>query len=289
MSPAPKRGLGSGLSALLGSPDAKTAATQPARGLINVPVASISPNPNQPRTTFDALALAELQSSIVELGVLVPIIVRRLDGDRFELIAGERRWRAAVAAGLAAIPALVRTADDRESLEVAIIENLQRENLDALEEAMGFAHLMEAYGFTQEAVAQRVGRSRPAIANALRLLGLSDTIKALVREGKLSAGAARALLAIPEARREAVAQRAAAEGLSVRVLEALAREPVAKPKSAPPAKADPETAAVVDRLRYKLATHIALVRRERGGTIEIRFSDEDELTRIVDVLLGDST
>ena len=285
---APKRGLGRGLGALLGSPDATSAPVQPSRGLINVPVASISPNPHQPRTTFDPAALAELQSSIVELGVLVPIIVRRLDGDRFELIAGERRWRAAVAAGLAAIPALVRSADDRESLEVAIIENLQRENLDPLEEAMGFAHLMEAYNFTQEAVAQRVGRSRPAITNALRLLGLSDTIKALVREGKLSAGAARALLAIPEARREAVAQRAAAEGLSVRALEALAREPVLKPR--PPAvKADPETAAVVDRLRYKLATHIALVRRERGGTIEIRFSDEDELTRIVDVLLGDST
>jgi ParB family transcriptional regulator, chromosome partitioning protein len=285
---APKRGLGRGLGALLGSPDATSAPVQPSRGLINVPVASISPNPHQPRTTFDPAALAELQSSIVELGVLVPIIVRRLDGDRFELIAGERRWRAAVAAGLAAIPALVRTADDRESLEVAIIENLQRENLDPLEEAMGFAHLMEAYNFTQEAVAQRVGRSRPAITNALRLLGLSDTIKALVREGKLSAGAARTLLAIPDARREAVALRAAAEGLSVRALEALAREPV--PKLRPPAaKVDAETAAVVDRLRYKLATHIALVRRERGGTIEIRFSDEDELTRIVDVLLGDST
>jgi ParB family transcriptional regulator, chromosome partitioning protein len=285
---APKRGLGRGLGALLGSPDATSASVQPSRGLINVPVASISPNPRQPRTTFDAAALAELQSSIVELGVLVPIIVRRLDGDRYELIAGERRWRAAVAGGLATIPALVRVADDRESLEVAIIENLQRENLDPLEEAMGFAHLMEAYDFTQDAVAQRVGRSRPAIANALRLLGLSDTIKALVREGKLSATAARALLAIPAARREAVARRAAAEGLSVRVLEALAHEPASKPRTAVPKAVDAETAAVVDRLRYKLATHIGLVRRERGGTIEIRFSDEDELLRIVDILLGDS-
>jgi ParB family chromosome partitioning protein len=224
----------------------------------------------------------------VELGVLVPIIVRRLEGDRYELIAGERRWRAAVAAGLATIPAMIRNADDRESLEVAIIENLQRENLDPLEEAMGFAHLMEAYGFTQEAVAQRVGRSRPAIANALRLLGLSDPIKALLREGKLSAGAARTLLAIPDARREAVARRAADEGLSVRALEALTREPVAKPRATVPA-IDAETAAVVDRLRYRLATHIGLVRRERGGSIEIRFSDDDELMRIVDLLLGDST
>jgi ParB family chromosome partitioning protein len=288
---APKRGLGRGLGALLGSPDAPATATSaPApRGLINAPVAAISPNPHQPRTTFDAAALAELQASIVELGVLVPIIVRKLDGDRFELIAGERRWRATVAAGLATIPALVRNADDRESLEVAIIENLQRENLDPLEEAMGFAHLMEAYDFTQEAVAQRVGRSRPAIANALRLLGLSDTIKALVREGRLSAGAARTLLSIPEARREAVAQRAAAEGLSVRALETLAREPVAaKPRAVAPSL-DAETAAVVDRLRYRLATHIGLVRRERGGSIEIRFSDDGELMRIVDLLLADST
>jgi len=284
---APKRGLGRGLGALLGSPD-PTSASPPARGLINVSVAAIAPNPNQPRTTFDATTLAELQASIVELGVLVPIIVRRLEGERYELIAGERRWRAAVAAGLATIPALVRTADDRESLEVAMIENLQRENLDPLEEAMGFAHLMEAYGFTQEAVARRVGRSRPAIANALRLLGLSDAIKALVREGRLSAGAARTLLAIPAARRDAVARRAAAEGWSVRALEALAREPVVKPHPAAK-RMDPETAAVVDRLRYRFATHIGLVRRERGGSIEIRFSDDGELMRIVDLLLGDSS
>jgi ParB family chromosome partitioning protein len=291
----PKRGLGRGLDALLGparkAAPAVTAAAvtvDPARdGLIDVPVADIAPNPRQPRTTFDAAALDELRASIAELGVLVPIIVRKLAGERYELIAGERRWRAATAAGLATIPALVRDADDRESLEVAIIENLQRENLDPLEEAMGFAHLMEAFGFTQEQVGQRLGRSRPAITNALRLLTLSDTIKAFVREGKLSAGAARTLLAIPAAKREAVARRAVAEGLSVRALEALAREPAAKtPRAAAPA-IDAETAAVVDRLRYKFATQVSLVRRERGGSIELRFSDDDELLRIVDVLLGD--
>jgi ParB family chromosome partitioning protein len=288
VSPAPKRGLGRGLGALLGTPDATSAAAP--RGLLNVAVGAISPNPHQPRTTFDPASLAELQASIVELGVLVPIIVRRLDAERYELIAGERRWRAAVAAGLGTIPALVRTADDRESLEIAIIENLQRDNLDPLEEAMGFAHLMEAYDFTQDAVAQRVGRSRPAIANALRLLSLSDTIKALVREGRLTARAARALLTIPSAQREDVARRAADDHLTVRAIEALAQAQTPTPKARPSvAKAlDPETAAVVDRLRYRLATHIALVRRERGGSIEIRFSDEDELLRIVDLLLGDS-
>jgi ParB family chromosome partitioning protein len=283
---APKRGLGRGLGALLGDPVAPPSAPA-GRGLLHVPVAAISPNPHQPRVTFEPGALDELRASIAEFGVLVPILVRKLDGDKFELIAGERRWRAAIAAGLATVPAIVRAADDRESLEVAIVENLQRENLDPLEEAMGFAHLMEAHDFTQEQVAQRVGRSRPAVANALRLLTLSDAIKALVRDGKLTAGAARALLAIPEDKREAIARRVANEGLSVRAIEALAREPVAKAKPAPAAN-DAETSALVDRLRYRFATSVALTRRERGGSIEIRYADDDELMRIVDVLLGDA-
>ncbi len=282
---APKRGLGRGLGALLGEPVAP--APPFGRGLVHVPVTAISPNPHQPRVTFEPQALDELRASIAEFGVLVPIIVRKLEGEKYELIAGERRWRASAAAGLATIPAMVRSADDRESLEVAIVENLQRENLDPLEEAMGFAHLMEAHDFTQEQVAGRVGRSRPAVANALRLLTLSDAIKALVRDGKLSAGAARALLAIPPERREAVARRVAAEGLSVRAIEALAREPVAR--SRPETPNDAETRALVDRLRYRFATAVALTRRERGGSIEIRYASDDELMRIVDVLLGDTS
>jgi ParB family chromosome partitioning protein len=273
---------------LLGEPVAPPSASAPARGLLQLPVASISPNPHQPRVTFEPGALDELRASIAEFGVLVPILVRALGGEKYELIAGERRWRAATAAGLATVPAIVRTADDRESLEVAIVENLQRENLDPLEEAMGFAHLMEAHDFTQEQVAQRVGRSRPSVANALRLLTLSDPIKALVRDGKLTAGAARALLALPEAKRDAVARRVVAEGLSVRAIEALAREPVAAPK-APPPKLDAETTALVDRLRYRFATPVTLTQRERGGgAIEIRYADTEELIRIVDVLLGDA-
>ena len=282
---APKRGLGRGLGALLGEPVAP--ARSFGRGLLHVPVAAITPNPHQPRVTFEPQALDELRASIAEFGVLVPIIVRKLEGEKYELIAGERRWRAAAAAGVATIPAMVRSADDRESLEVAIVENLQRENLDPLEEAMGFAHLMEAHDFTQEQVAGRVGRSRPAVANALRLLTLSDAIKALVRDGELSAGAARALLAIPLERREAVARRVAAEGLSVRAIEALARERVAR--SRPQASNDAETRALVDRLRYRFATAVALTRRGRGGTIEIRYASDDELMRIVDVLLGDAS
>jgi ParB family chromosome partitioning protein len=284
---APKRGLGRGLGALLGEPVAKPSAVPPVRaGLPQLPVAAISPNPHQPRVTFDPAALEELRSSIAEFGVLVPIIVRARGNDTYELIAGERRWRAAVAAGLTTVPAIVRDSDDRDSLEVAIVENLQRENLDALEEAMGFAHLMEAHGFTQEQVAQRVGRSRPSVANALRLLTLSDAIKALIRNGKLAGAAARALLALPVDRREAVARRVVAEGLSVRQIEALARETSPKAKPAPRSN-DAETNALVDRLRYKFAAHVAIAKREKGGTIEIRYADDDELTRIVDVLLGD--
>jgi ParB family transcriptional regulator, chromosome partitioning protein len=295
-----RRGLGRGLGALLGS-DAPIVSTPPAAptsepvaqasapqraGLLDIPVAAISPNPRQPRRVFEQTALDELRGSIVEFGVLVPIIVRALGDERYELIAGERRWRASAAAGLTTIPAIVREVDDQASLEVAIVENLQRENLDPLEEAMGFSHLMESFGFTQEDVARRLSRSRPAVTNALRLLQLSDTIKALVHQGVLSAGAARALLAIPQDRRDSVALRAAKEGLSVRAIEALAREPQPRPQPTSVASS-PETNALVDRLRYRFATQIALTRKGRGGSIEIRFANDDELLRVADLLLGE--
>lgn len=283
---AVKRGLGRGLGALLGDPT-PVSSEAPARGLVHVPVGAIAPNPNQPRTTFAAGPLDELRASIAEFGVLVPIIVRKLRDDRYELIAGERRWRAAAAAGLETIPALVRDADARESLEVAIIENLQRENLNALEEAMGFAHLMETYNFTQERVAERVGRSRPTVGNALRLLDLSDEIKALVHTGRLSGSHARALLALPEARRMTIAKRVIAEGLSVRAVEALAQPSVPRTRRQA-VGTDPRTSELVERLRYRLATRVGVTRTERGGSIEIRFADDDELLRIADLLLGDA-
>jgi ParB family chromosome partitioning protein len=294
---APKRGLGRGLAALLGDAGTADVTKTSANGtpeapkrepLPQIPVDAIRPNPYQPRKTFAPEALEELRGSIAQFGVLVPIIVRERAGG-YELIAGERRLRAANLAGLEAIPAIVRPADDRESLEVAIIENLQRENLDPLEEAMGFAHLMEAYDFTQEQVAERVGRSRSAIANALRLLSLPDSIKAFVREGKLSAGAARAILALPPERRETVARRAVDEELSVRALERLAQE--ASPKrtraAAQPRRSEDEE--FIERLRYRYATQVRVVPQERGGTIEFRYADPSDLLRIVDLLLGDSS
>ena len=217
--------------------------------------------------------------------MLVPIIVRERPGG-FELIAGERRWRAAQAAGLETIPAIVRSADDRESLEVAIIENLQRENLDPLEEAMGFAHLMEAHDFTQERVAQRLGRSRPAIANALRLLSLPDAVKQLVRDGKLTAAHARTVLAFPPERREAMARRAATEQLSVRALERLAQDGAPKRARAGGTVRDAND-EYVERLRYRYATQVRVTAQEHGGTIELRYADSADLLRIVDLLLGD--
>jgi len=284
-----KRGLGRGLGALLGDGGTSDVTTPPPprRDLQYLPVARIAPNSQQPRQTFDAAALDELRASIVSFGVLVPIIVReRADG--YELIAGERRVRAAQSAGLATIPAIVRAADDRESLEVAIIENLQRENLDPLEEAMGFAHLMEAHAFTQEQVAERLGRSRSAIANTLRLLSLSDAVKALVRARKLSAGHARAVLSFPPERRDAMARRAVDEELSVRALERLAAD--ASPKrarSAPVERRDADADDLIQRLRYRFATHVRVVANERGGTIELRYADPADLLRIADLLLGE--
>ncbi len=282
---APKRGLGRGLEALLG------AERSPAVGIAEVPVGAIRPNPQQPRKTFAPEALGELQRSIAELGVLVPVIVRPLpmrDGEStYELIAGERRWRAATAARLATIPAIVREADDRASMEVAVVENLQRQDLDPLEEAMGFQHLLDEYGFTQERLAERIGKSRPAVTNALRLLALPDGVKAHLRSGAVSVGHARALLALPPERRDAVAARVVRDGLTVREIENLGRRraPHVKPSSA---GKTPDHLAVESRLRYALGAPVALVAAPGGGRIEIRYGDETDLARIVDVLLGAS-
>lgn len=283
---ATKRGLGRGLEALLGPERAAPS------GLLEIAVSSIRPNPQQPRKTFEPGALDELRRSITELGVLVPILVRarpaRDGAAAYELIAGERRWRAATAAGLATIPAIVRDADDRASLEFAVVENLQRQDLDPLEEAMGYQHLIEEYRFTQERLAERLGKSRPAIANALRLLGLADSIKARVRAGTLSVGHARALLALPAERREALAERVERDHLTVRDLERLAveRKDSAKTPVRVAAKS-PDLVEVENRLRNLLGTPVAIVPASVGGRLEIRYGDTAELTRIVDVLLGD--
>jgi ParB family chromosome partitioning protein len=286
MSSAPKRGLGRGLGALLGEGPVRAAPGSPNVDAIRqIPVERIRPNPNQPRKRFDLQALEELKASIAEHGVLVPILVRER-GEGYELIAGERRWRACAALQRPSVPAIVRTGDDRESLEVAIIENLQRENLNPLEEAAGIAQLIDAHEFTQEQVAQRLGKSRPAIANALRLLHLPETIKALLGDGSLSAAHARVLLTAPDAQRVDLARRAAQLGLTVRALERVIAA-MNEPKSAPKPRAvqAPEDREFEARLRTKLGAPVQLRRGANGGSIEIRYADETDLIRIADLLL----
>jgi len=278
----PKRGLGKGLGALLG--DAPVPTSPEAHGVLReIPVGRITPNPYQPRKNFDAAAMDDLKTSIAEYGVLVPIIVRRR-GENFELVAGERRWRACAALGQPTIPAIVRDSDDRDSLEVAIIENLQRENLNPIEEAAGFASLMDEFGFTQEELALRVGKSRPAVANALRLLALPDAIKVLLVDGRLSAGHGRALLAAPASDRLKLAQRAVKDDLSVRALEKLTG--AVKTANGPRVRElTADEAEFEARLRERYGTHVALVRGGKGGKIEFRFASEGELLRLSDLLL----
>jgi len=282
----PKRGLGRGLAALLGDAAVPIASSQEV--VREIPVGEITPNPFQPRKSFDAGTLDELKTSIAEYGVLVPIIVRRREGG-YELIAGERRWRACAALLRPTIPAIVRASDDRQTLEFAIVENLQRENLNPLEEAAGFAHLIDEYGLTQEELARRLGKSRPAVANALRLLALSDAIKSMLVDGRLSAGHARALLMAPESARAALAARAANEALSVRALERLtASASEAAPKSVSAVRElSPDERDFEGRLRERFGVPAALIRQHRGGRIELRFASDDELNRLGDLLLGE--
>ena len=220
---ARRSGLGKGLAALI--PPASTEADDGEVALRDIPVTAIEPNPGQPRTQFDEESLGELTASIRELGVLQPILVREVAAGTFQLIAGERRWRAARRAGLATIPAIVRTTDDRGLVEQALVENLHRQDLTALEEAAAFQQLIEDFGLTHDDVATRVGKSRSTVTNTLRLLQLPPAIQRFVAEGQLTAGHARALLGSPDrAFQEQLARQAVAEHWSVREIEEAVRD-----------------------------------------------------------------
>ncbi len=291
-----QRGLGRGLGAFFPSaappaPESRADGTQVA----SIPIDAIAPNPNQPRRQFDAEGLAALSQSIASNGVISPILVRAAGDQRFEIVAGERRWRAARLAGLTHMPALVREADDPHALELAMLENLQRTDLNPMEEAAGYKMLLDEYGFTQDALCTRLGKARPTMSNALRLLTLPDAVQALVRDGRLSAGHARALASLPPQRAEELAREAAQRGLSVRDVERLAAAaPTATKRPRGGAgKNDragdaqplaPELAEVETRLRFALATRVAIKPAAQGGTIEIRYAGDDELLRIVDAL-----
>jgi ParB family chromosome partitioning protein len=277
-----KRRLGRGLATLIGDAGAQSAPAQADRhrGQRRVPTAYLRANPRNPRKTYDADDLADLTSSIKEKGIVQPILVRPVAGSSdFEIIAGERRWRAAQKAGLHEVPVVVHEATDREALEIAIIENVQRADLNALEEALGYQQLISDHDYTQQQLADAIGKSRPHIANTLRLLNLPDPVKAYLREGKLSAGHARALLGMDDP--EAAARRIVEGGLSVREAEAMGEAGGKKPrKPAAKAEKDADTRALEKQLSDALGLAVVIDHKADGGSIAIRYRTLEQLDDI---------
>lgn len=275
-------GLGRGLGALLGDDVLKTEAS----GSLMLPVSQVESCSSQPRKYFDEAALAELADSIREHGIIQPLTVRKLSSGYYQIIAGERRWRAARLAGLQEVPAIVIEADDRKAAELAMIENLQREDLNPMEEAAGFQALIENYHMTQEEAAQQVGKSRSAVTNALRLLSLTPAVRKLVEEGKLSAGHARALLPLSPTVQENAANAVVAGGLSVRQTEALAKKLAAEKKNgkkAPPSGVD-YTAEAQKELSSKLGRGVRIVTGRKKGRIELEYYGLDDLNDLLESL-----
>jgi len=277
-----RRGLGRGLSALI--PNAVQAGS--GAEAYEIPIDQITPNPRQPRTDIDEGGIAELAESVRAVGVLQPIIVRP-HGAGYQIIAGERRWRAARAAGLERVPVRVLATSETESLALALIENLQREDLNPIEEARGYRRLLSEHQMTQAELAEKVSKSRSTITNALRLLDLPEEVQVLVYEGKLSAGHARAILTVQdEASRARLAEKVVAEKLSVREVENLARLYLVGQTDRPPRSPAPKSFKIVARkLRKVLGTAVRVRHTERKGKIEIDFHGEDELERIYRILV----
>ena len=286
-----QRGLGRGLSALLGEAAQAAPNFDGARGVQEIAIALIGRNPDQPRKTFTETELEELAASIREKGVLQPILVRPAPGEpqRYQVIAGERRWRASQRAGLDSIPAMVRELNDLEVLEVAIVENVQRADLNAVEEAMAYRALMERFGRTQDAVAQIVGKSRSHVANTLRLLSLPESVRDHVLAGRLSAGHARAIIGAHDP--HSLALRIIEEGLSVRQAEALARgeggrTPAQSPRrSAGTSSSDADTRALEHDLAQSLGLHVELKDRDGAGELLVRYKSLEQLDELCRRLL----
>jgi ParB family chromosome partitioning protein len=259
-------------------------------GVLQVPVGAIRPNPMQPRSGMDAEALQELAASILEHGLIQPLIVTQLGPDHYQLIAGERRWQAAKLAGLASVPVIVKEATPQQVLELALVENIQRADLNPLEEAAAFQQLVDEFGLTQEQVAERVGKSRVSVTNTLRLLRLPEEVRAALASGEIHEGHARALLGLgtPEAQSSALAV-VTRRALSVRQTEELVRRltaaaPVARTRPALP----PETAALEERFRKSLGTKVNLYRSRKGaGRLVVHFYSEEELQSIYEAIVGE--
>ena len=278
----PSKGLGRGLAALLGD-DVMTPEEE--KTSLYLPISQVESCASQPRKQFDPDALADLADSIREHGIIQPLTVRKLQSGYYQIIAGERRWRAARMAGLSEVPAIVIEADDRKAMELAMIENLQREDLNPIEEAAGFQSLMETYHMTQEEAASRVGKSRSAVANALRLLSLTPPVAKLVEEGKLSAGHARALLPLSPALQENAAGAVISGGLSVRQPEALAKRlSQEKPEKAPAPKGIDYAAEAQKELSSKLGRGVRIVTGRKKGRIELEYYGMDDLNDLLEAL-----
>ena len=284
-----QRGLGRGLGALLAStPDEATSALGEQESLLEIPITDIRVNPNQPRKLFDSNALHELSASIKASGVIQPVVVRRVNGS-YELIAGERRWRAARQAGLDRIPAVVRDATDAESLEIALVENLLREDLNPMEEAEAYQKLLAQFGWTQDELAQRIGRDRSSVANALRLLRLPELLQADLRGGRLTMGHALALLSLTsEADQLRLREEILAHSWSVRATEQSARAVEAasgtprRPKAV--RRRSAELVAVEDALQRALMTRVRITGTERAGIIQVAYANAEELERLAELM-----
>ncbi len=281
----PKRtketGLGRGLNALLGSPGIQDQGD----GAVSLPISQVEPGLNQPRKRFDPETLAELADSIRIHGIIQPLTVRRLSTGYYQIIAGERRWRAAKDAGLREVPVVIIEADDKKVMEIGLIENLQREDLNPVEEAQGYQTLMEEYGLTQEQVAQQMGKSRPAITNTLRLLALPEDLLELVAQDQLSAGHARALLAAPTpALQRAAAKRVIAERLSVRQTEALIKTLQKEPKKTQRAADDPIAlylGEVEKTLSGQLGRKVTITAKGDKGRIQLEYYNSQDLDSLL--------
>jgi ParB family transcriptional regulator, chromosome partitioning protein len=283
------RRLGRGLKALISVPE-----NEPAAGgeLIRIPISRIRPNPFQPRKTFNAEELADLEASIAASGLLQPIAVRRM-GDAYELIAGERRLRAATNIGWTEIPALVKDLDDRSSLVMALVENLQRSDLNPIEEARGYQRLIDEFGFTHQQIAESTAKDRVTISNLLRVLTLPEQVVQLVAEGTLSVGHAKALASLPGSTALSLASEIVARGLSVRATEERARVPgsLEKKKQAadkPARPADPTVQAIENAIRSRLQTDVHLqVDKDGKGALRVLFYSQEDLERLIDLIIPD--
>ena len=287
MSALKDRGLGKGLGALLGD----DALQSQEGGSLSLPISEVQPGLKQPRKRFDDESLADLADSIRTHGIIQPLTVRRLSSGYYQIIAGERRWRAAKLAGLHEVPAVIIEADDRTVMELGLIENLQREDLNPIEEANGYKVLMDEYGLTQDEVAQRVGKSRPAVANALRLLALPDAVHLLLEEGRLSAGHARAILSAPDKElQKRLAQKVVQDGLSVRQTEALAKR-LAKAQNLldeEPAPAVPDFSiylrAAEQDLSSRFGRKVHIINGKKKGKVELEYYNTDDLNALLELL-----